>query len=139
MSPPEHGHSGPNPAPTGHDDRSGEQSPSPRQHDAHAGTAEHLAHVAHAERDTRADHGGHDRHAGHGAHGEMFRRRFWVSLVLSIPVVYFSDMVAELLGYTTPDFPGAMWIPPLLGTVIFFAGHSTRVDEPELVRTLAAL
>ncbi len=52
----------------------------------------------------------------------MFRRRFWVSLVLAIPVVFFSHMVADLLGYTMPDFPGAMWIPPVLGTVIFVYG-----------------
>ncbi|MEV1133091.1 heavy metal translocating P-type ATPase [Rhodococcus coprophilus] len=52
----------------------------------------------------------------------MFRRRFWVSLVLAIPVVLFSHMVAELLGYTMPDFPGAMWIPPVLGTAIFVYG-----------------
>ncbi|WP_206037169.1 heavy metal translocating P-type ATPase [Rhodococcus sp. BL-253-APC-6A1W] len=52
----------------------------------------------------------------------MFRRRFWVSLALSIPVVFFSHMVADLLGYTMPDFPGAMWIPPVLGTVIFVYG-----------------
>ncbi|WP_257213817.1 copper-translocating P-type ATPase [Rhodococcus pyridinivorans] len=52
----------------------------------------------------------------------MFRRRFWVSLILSVPVVAFSHMVADLLGYPMPDFPGAMWIPPVLGTVIFVYG-----------------
>ncbi|MDZ4268365.1 MAG: HAD-IC family P-type ATPase, partial [Mycobacterium sp.] len=52
----------------------------------------------------------------------MFRRKFWVSLILSIPVVVFSHMVADLVGYTMPDFPGAMWIPPILGTVIFLYG-----------------
>ncbi len=68
------------------------------------------------------EHAGHDRHAGHGAHGEMFRRRFWVSLILSVPVVVFSHMVAELFGYHLPDVPGVEWIPPVLGTVIFFYG-----------------
>ncbi|MEU1956066.1 copper-translocating P-type ATPase [Nocardia rhamnosiphila] len=66
--------------------------------------------------------GGHDRHAGHGAHGEMFRRRFWISLLFAVPVVGFSHMVAELLGYHLPDFAGVSWIPPVLGTVIFFYG-----------------
>ncbi|WP_241387709.1 heavy metal translocating P-type ATPase [Rhodococcus sp. CH91] len=68
------------------------------------------------------EHTAHDPHAGHGAHGEMFRRRFWVSLVLSIPVVAFSHMVADLFGYHLPDFPGVEWIAPVLGTVIFFYG-----------------
>ncbi len=67
-------------------------------------------------------HGGHDKHAGHGAHGEVFRRRFWLSLALSIPVVAFSHMFADLLGYSIPDFPGAGWIAPLLGSLIFFYG-----------------
>ena len=52
----------------------------------------------------------------------MFRRRFWVSLVLSVPVVVFSHMIAELFGYTRPDFPGMTWIAPILGTVIFVYG-----------------
>ncbi|MEU5842309.1 heavy metal translocating P-type ATPase [Rhodococcus sp. NPDC047139] len=67
-------------------------------------------------------HAEHDRHAGHGAHGEMFRRRFWVSLILSIPVVAFSHMVADLFGYHLPDVPGIEWIPPVFGTAIFFYG-----------------
>ncbi|MCV7154394.1 heavy metal translocating P-type ATPase [Mycolicibacterium pyrenivorans] len=76
----------------------------------------------HTGPELRAARSGRDRHAGHGPHGEMFRRKFWVSLILSIPVVVFSHMVADLVGYTMPDFPGAMWIPPILGTVIFLYG-----------------
>ena len=125
MSHPQHGHPHPDPAPAGHVHGADAQSPPPDEHDAHPGHGEHLAHVGpgeHTGHDRHAGHDGHDRHAGHGAHGEMFRRRFWVSLVLAIPVVFFSHMVADLLGYTMPDFPGAMWIPPVLGTVIFVYG-----------------
>ena len=119
MARPEHGPNDPEPASAGHDHGAGTQSPPPDEHDAHAGHGEHLAHVGPGE---HTGHGGHDRHAGHGAHGEMFRRRFWISLILSVPVVAFSHMVADLLGYPMPDFPGAMWIPPVLGTVIFIYG-----------------
>lgn len=52
----------------------------------------------------------------------MFRTRFWASLALSIPVVIFSPMFAGFLGYAVPDFPGAHWIPPVLGTVIYLYG-----------------
>ncbi|MET8799421.1 copper-translocating P-type ATPase [Nocardia sp. NPDC004568] len=52
----------------------------------------------------------------------MFRRRFWISLILSVPVVGFSHMVADLFGYHLPDLPGLTWIPPVLGTVIFVYG-----------------
>ena len=62
----------------------------------------------------------HGQHAGHST--AMFKDRFWLTLALSVPVVYFSPMFAQLLGYLPPDFPGSAWIPPILGTVIFFYG-----------------
>ncbi|WP_231738441.1 copper-translocating P-type ATPase [Kocuria rosea] len=52
----------------------------------------------------------------------MFKNKFWLSLVLSLPVVFFSPMVGHLLGYRIPEFPGSSWIPPVLGTVIFVHG-----------------
>ncbi|AWK76736.1 copper-translocating P-type ATPase (plasmid) [Rhodococcus oxybenzonivorans] len=94
----------------------------------HAGDHRHHAEQAAEHHGAGHDHGGHDhgggrdKHKGHGAHGEVFRRKFWVSLALSIPVVIFSHMVADLLGYSMPEFPGVMWIAPVLGTVIFFYG-----------------
>jgi P-type Cu2+ transporter len=36
--------------------------------------------------------------------------------------VFFSEMFADLLGYARPDFVGADWISPVLGTVIFLYG-----------------
>lgn len=53
-------------------------------------------------------------------HAAQFRNRFWLTLVLTIPVVAFSMMFARLLGYTPPA--GTGWIPPVLGAVIFFYG-----------------
>ncbi len=43
-------------------------------------------------------------------------------LALTIPVVFWSAEVQEWLGYQAPTFPGSEWIPPVLGTVIFFYG-----------------
>lgn len=62
----------------------------------------------------------HGQHAGHST--AMFRNRFWLTLALSAPVVYFSPMVGHILGYMAPMFPGSTWIPPVLGTVIFLYG-----------------
>ncbi len=62
----------------------------------------------------------HGQHAGHST--AMFKNRFWLTLALSVPVVYFTPMVGHLLGYMAPMFPGSAWIPPVLGTVIFFYG-----------------
>ncbi|NLU84546.1 heavy metal translocating P-type ATPase [Rhodococcus sp. HNM0569] len=72
-----------------------------------------------SEHEEHQMHGG---HAGHGSHADVFRRKFSVSLVLAIPVVAFSHMFADLLGYHVPDFPGATWIAPVIGTVLFAYG-----------------
>ncbi|TDW19589.1 heavy metal translocating P-type ATPase [Kribbella kalugense] len=64
----------------------------------------------------------HEHHGGHGDHAAQFKDRFWISLALAVPVVFFSEMFADLLGYTRPDFPGSGLIAPVLGTVIFVYG-----------------
>ena len=67
-------------------------------------------------------HGGHDKHAGHSV--AMFRDRFWLSLALTLPVIFYSGMIQEWFGYTAPAFPGSEWVAPILGTIIFFYGGS---------------
>jgi Cu2+-exporting ATPase len=52
----------------------------------------------------------------------MFRDKFWLSLALTIPVVFWSSDVQHWLGYTAPSFPGSNLIPAILGTVVFFYG-----------------
>ncbi len=68
----------------------------------------------------------HGRHAGPDAHRghspEMFRDKFWLSFALTIPVVFWSAHIQDLLGYRAPEFPGSFWIPPLLATVVFLYG-----------------
>ena len=51
----------------------------------------------------------------------MFRRRFWVSLALTIPLVVTSDMVMDWFGYSL-DFAGMSWLGPVLGSVVFWWG-----------------
>jgi P-type Cu2+ transporter len=63
---------------------------------------------------------GHGDHGGHGDHVEEFRHLFWRNLVLAIPVVVFSQMFSDLLGYTLPS--GTAWISPVFGIVIFLYG-----------------
>ncbi len=79
-------------------------------HDHSAGAApDHTDHAAPT---------GHGGHGGHGDHVAMFRRRFWWSLLLSLPVVATSHMVMDWFGYSL-DFPGMEAAGPVLGTVIF--------------------
>ncbi|MDG5771291.1 heavy metal translocating P-type ATPase [Mycolicibacterium fortuitum] len=68
------------------------------------------------------EHTGHAGHAGHGDHVAQFRRLFWVMAVLAVPTVALSPMFAMLLGYSIPDLPGARWISPVLGTVMYIWG-----------------
>jgi Cu2+-exporting ATPase len=74
---------------------------------------------AHAGRAGHAGHDGHDGHAGHDP--EMFRRRFWLSLVLTIPLVVTSEMVMDWFGYSL-DFWGIDLLGPVLGSVVFWWG-----------------
>lgn len=75
------------------------------------------AHATHAQ---RADHSGHDKHAGHSTN--IFARKFWVSLVLTIPILLYSPLPQAFLGWSPPEFPGSWLIPPLLGSIVFFYG-----------------
>jgi Cu2+-exporting ATPase len=65
-------------------------------------------------------HAGHDKHAGHSV--AMFRDKFWLTLLLTIPTLIWGHMLQNLFRYSAPAFPGSRWIPPVFGTVVFFYG-----------------
>jgi P-type Cu2+ transporter len=73
---------------------------------------DHTAHAGH-------EHEAHDGHAGHDP--EMFRRRFWLSLALTIPLVVTSEMVMDWFGYSL-DFWGMDLLGPVLGSFVFWWG-----------------
>jgi Cu2+-exporting ATPase len=52
----------------------------------------------------------------------MFRDRFWLALILTVPIVVWSHEVQEWLGYRAPTFPGSNWLAPILGTIVFIYG-----------------
>jgi hypothetical protein len=52
---------------------------------------------------------GHDRHEGHSV--AMFRDRFWITLLLSIPTLLWSGMVQHMVGFSAPAFPGFRTFP----------------------------
>jgi len=55
----------------------------------------------------------------------MFRDKFWLSLALTVPILIWGHMLPRALGYMPPMFPGAHWIPPVLGTAVFAYGGWT--------------
>ncbi|MCY7275247.1 MAG: heavy metal translocating P-type ATPase, partial [Phormidesmis sp. CAN_BIN44] len=67
-----------------------------------------------------SQHTGHDKHAGHSP--AMFKRRFFVCLVLTLPILYLSPMFQMWFGYQAIQFPGVNWITPILATIIYFYG-----------------
>ncbi len=87
-------------------------------HDEHATTDEASGHSSHQTHDEHA----HDAHAGHSV--AMFRDRFWLSLLLSVPVLVWSEMLQDLLGYSAPEVPADRWIPLVFGTAVFVYGGS---------------
>src|SRR5687767_1852634 len=109
----------------------------PNDHNAHAASghsthamSDHAAHSTHAGHNAPQSHtrgqDNHSVHAGHGAdhtgHEQMFRVRFWWSLLLSIPVLLYSGMIQMWLGFTPPTFPFSEWIPFVFSVIIFAYG-----------------
>jgi P-type Cu2+ transporter len=96
-------------------------------------THDHHAHIEHAPDEAHAAaaraagaHAGHDMHAGHDKHAghsvAMFRDKFWISLLLTLPTLVWGHMLQRVFGYSAPDIPGSRWIPAIFGTAVFIYG-----------------
>lgn len=91
---------------------------------AHSAHSNHMNHPPRGrEHNAHSEHsGGHGAHVDHSGHEEMFRRKFWVSLALSIPVLLYSPALQEWLGFSMPAFPGSTWITPIFAVIVFAYG-----------------
>ena len=89
----------------------------PNAHTHHDDMHSHAHHREHSGHDPS-----HSAHVDHTGHEQMFRNRFWVCLVLTVPVLLYSPTLQEWLGFTMPTFPGSQWIAPLFSIVIFLYG-----------------
>lgn len=95
----------------------------------------HAGHGQHASQEEGHEHAEHQMaHADHTGHEQMFRQRFWVSLILTVPVLLFSSGFQQLLGFTLPAFPGSQWIAPAFSLAIFIYGGLPflRLAGPEI-------
>ncbi len=82
---------------------------------------------SHAGHEGMGDHDGHGGRAGHGSHHAMmvadFKKRFWVSLIISIPVLLLSPLIQRLLGIEGAiAFTGDKYVLFVLSSAIFFYG-----------------
>jgi Cu2+-exporting ATPase len=89
-------------------------------HDAAAAQGPHVEHVHPRAAGVHDAHGGHGAHAGHDPN--VYRRQFWIVLLLTIPVLVWSGDVQQWLGYRAPTFIGSEWIPAVFGTIVFLYG-----------------
>ncbi len=115
-------------------------SPDPREAGADQG-----GHEGHGDAGHRGhDDPGHGEHEGHSP--EMFRDRFLVSLVLTLPILYFSPLIQGWLGYEAVAFPGSAWVTPVLAVVLFLyggvvflrgAGHELAGKRPGMMTLIS--
>ena len=61
-----------------------------------------------------------DKHAGH--HTNIFRRKFWVSLILTVPIILYSDILDVLFKVRAPAFWWSEWLVVVLSSIVFFYG-----------------
>jgi Cu2+-exporting ATPase len=54
----------------------------------------------------------------------MFRDKFWITLLLTMPTLVWSEMVQGWFRYTAPAFPGSAYIPAVFGTAVYVYGGS---------------
>jgi P-type Cu2+ transporter len=90
-------------------------------HEQHVPAANHPEHQHHHEQDMQE---GQHSHGGgmHAGHATLMRDRFWLSLVLTIPVLLYSGMLQEWLAFRPPELPFMQAIPAVFSTLIFIFG-----------------
>lgn len=84
-----------------------------------------MDHSHHEHHHDNNEHQEHDKHAGHSV--AMFKDKFWLSFILTIPVLAYSEMIQHWLNFTPPAFPGSQYVPFVLSTIIFFYGGTVFI------------
>lgn len=78
------------------------------------------SHARHSQM-SKSAHGGHHDHHAHMV--ADFRKRFWISLLLTFPILLFSPMIQKFLGLGEAlRFPGDIFLAFLFSSVVFFYG-----------------
>ena len=76
--------------------------------------------------DAHEKHEHHDKHEAHGNHHvqmlQDFKKRFWISLLITIPILLLSPLIQSLLGLEALKFTGDSYVLFALSTTIFFYG-----------------
>ena len=89
-------------------------------HDSHK-NEDHGSHGGHGDHGSHGGHGDHGGHEGHD-HGDMiveFRNKFFIILVVTIPIMLLSPMIQSFMGVDW-RFPGDLYIVDVLSTIVYF-------------------
>ena len=74
--------------------------------------------------------GGHDMmmHGGHMMHMGNLKKKFWVSVILSLPIIFLSPAMGVHLPFQF-SFPGSEWVVVIFATVLYFYGGEPFLSE----------
>jgi Cu2+-exporting ATPase len=88
----------------------------------HSGQVDHrMSMQKRLEPEAHHEHQGHSRHEGHSI--EDFRRRFWISLIITIPILFLSPMLQHWMGFGDAlRFNGDLFVLFALSTVLYLYG-----------------
>lgn len=73
----------------------------------------------HQHKDKNHNHDGHNHHDHHANMIEDFKKRFWISIIITIPIMVLAPMIQELLGYEL-RFQYDRYVQFVLSTIVFF-------------------
>jgi Cu2+-exporting ATPase len=63
-----------------------------------------------------------DKHHGHSA--SMFLKKFWLSFILTLPVVFYSEIFQKFFGIHFPEFFSENYLILILSSIVFVYGGS---------------
>ena len=84
-------------------------------------TQEHQNHNSH--KDHKQHSSNHDHHDHHAHMVVDFKKRFWLSLIVTIPILILSPLIQEFIGLKeTFNFSGDVYVLFALSTIVYFYG-----------------
>lgn len=83
--------------------------------------SEHKNHKNESAHSSKNEGSSQDHHSHHAHMIEDFKKRFWISLIITIPIIVLAPMIQGLIGYEF-RFEGDRYVQFILSSIIFFYG-----------------
>ncbi|WP_294602667.1 copper-translocating P-type ATPase [uncultured Lactobacillus sp.] len=84
-------------------------------------------------------------HGGHMMHMGNLKRKFWLSLILSLPIIFLSPAMGVHLPFQF-SFPGSEWVVAIFATILYFYGgepflsgafYEIKAKKPEMMTLIS--